>query len=676
MIETERSAEPAADKSVASRPRGVTWRSVTIAFLLVPLNAYWVAMTETVWYAGFPTTISLFYNVVFILVALTLLNALVRLRWPRHALHHGELMVVYTILCLTSTMVSHDMLQVLTPIMTYCYNYAKPENEWGELFLRYVPRWLTVDGSIPAWLGGGSSDLPTRLMYEGGSSLYIPAIWKAWVVPVGMWTIFCTMLYGMTLGLNVIFRRRWIESERLTFPIVQLPFELSKPRTTLTRSRMFWIVLAVVFAADILNGLNVYNAKWPRIPLTSGSAPGYNIGAQIPDWPWNVLSHGGFMLGFYPFAVGLCLLLPTELAFSCWTFFFIFKVMRVLCAVWGIYRGEGPPYIEEQSFSAYMALAVFSGWTARHHLVGVWRAVWGLPGRLDDAREPMSYRMAGALVVIGFSVAVIFGWRAGMGLTYAFFFFLIYLLLSQAVSRIRAEMGLPAHDLHHAGPGVMLERIIGTVNIPPPTRTATEVFCWFNRAYRAHPAPHQIEGFKLAERTRFGAKPLAWAMALSIPIGAITAYWVLLHCMYDRGVAAHFMEPKVPLIFGQEPWIRLAGAMQNPQPYRATPAFAIGIGFVVTLVLMSLQVRIPWWPLHPAGYAVSSSWAMMYLWCPMLIAWVAKSLVTRYGGNRAFHSLVPVAFGLILGDMAGGCFWSMWALWRLPATAPYCIWGK
>jgi hypothetical protein len=657
--------------------RGVTVRSVVIALLLVPFNAYWVAMTETVWYAGFPTTISLFYNVVFLVLAVHVLNRLVALVLPKSALTHGELMVIYVVLCLTSTMVSHDMLQVLTPIMTYAFKYATPENQWESLFFRYIPDWLTVNGTIPGFLGGGKSPDVVRLMYEGGTvgTLYRPDIWKAWVVPTGMWTLFCTCLFGMTLGMNSLFRRRWIESERLTFPIVQLPLELTRPGSAMWRSRNFWVAFGVVCAIDLMNGLHVIYPTWPQIPVTSQSNPAFNIGASIQDWPWSALSWGAFWLGFYPFGIGLCLLLPTELALSCWAFYFIFKIMRLLCAIWGISRAEGPPYIEEQSFAGYVGLALFSAWAARGYLRAVVRTVLGHKD-IDDSREPMRYRTALLLLVAGYAGAVWMGAAAGMSLWYAAAFFLIYFLLSLAVSRIRAEMGLPAHDLHAAGPGVVLERIIGTRNLSPATLTATEVFCWFNRAYRAHPSPHQIEGFRIAQRTGMNPRPLSWVMGLAIPIGAVSAFWALLHCMYSMGIAAHFMEPKVPKIFGTEPWDRLAATMQNPRLAHGTAGIAIVSGVVVTMAMMALTVRVPWWPLHPAGYAVSSSWAMTYLWCPMLIAWVVKSLVTRYGGNRAYHALVPVAFGLILGDMAGGCAWSVWGLILKPSVAPYCIWGK
>ena len=59
----------------------VTPRAVALALVLMPLNAYWVTKMEVVRYLGHPTTISLFFNVVFILTILIALNALVRRVW-------------------------------------------------------------------------------------------------------------------------------------------------------------------------------------------------------------------------------------------------------------------------------------------------------------------------------------------------------------------------------------------------------------------------------------------------------------------------------------------------------------------------------------------------------------------------------------------------------------------
>ena len=50
---------------------------------------------------------------------------------------------------------------------------------------------------------------------------------------------------------------------------------------------------------------------------------------------------------------------------------------------------------------------------------------------------------------------------------------------------------------------------------------------------------------------------------------------------------------------------------------------------------------LPWFPFHPVGYAVSSSWSLSLLWLPLLIAWIIKSVLLRYGGLRAYRQAMP-----------------------------------
>ena len=83
---------------------GVTWRSVLIATVLAPINCYWVVMMGEVRYSGHPTTVSLFFNVIFTILVIRLCNELVRRYSPKHALSQGEQIVVYTMLSIASAL--------------------------------------------------------------------------------------------------------------------------------------------------------------------------------------------------------------------------------------------------------------------------------------------------------------------------------------------------------------------------------------------------------------------------------------------------------------------------------------------------------------------------------------------------------------------------------------------
>ena len=83
-----------------------------------------------------PTTISLFFNVVFILLVVTLLNGGVARLWPRAAMNRGELLVVYAMLAVASCLPAHDLLQIQVPMLVWPYRFADASNRWAELFFR------------------------------------------------------------------------------------------------------------------------------------------------------------------------------------------------------------------------------------------------------------------------------------------------------------------------------------------------------------------------------------------------------------------------------------------------------------------------------------------------------------------------------------------------------------
>jgi hypothetical protein len=43
----------------------------------------------------------------------------------------------------------------------------------------------------------------------------------------------------------------------------------------------------------------------------------------------------------------------------------------------------------------------------------------------------------------------------------------------------------------------------------------------------------------------------------------------------------------------------------------------------------------------------------------VLIAWIIKSGVLKYGGPESYHKLTPLMLGLILGDFTMQVFWAL-----------------
>lgn len=621
---------------------GFTLRAALIALVLTGPVTWWVVQVEYVRCTLHPTLISLFATSVFVLALLVAANAGVR-RWlPGRELRPAELLTVYVMLNISTCMVSHHFLQVLVSSIPYAARFSTPYNDWGALFADRLPRWLTVRD--PVSLKG---------FYEGGD-LYAPENYGPWLVPIACWSVFIMVLFGMFLCLNVLLRRQWTEREKLSYPLVQLPVALVAENAPLLRNRLFWIGFAIAGGIDLVNGLHQFYPSIPQIPIKT-----YNpaMFSSLPR-PWDAL--GWVPVTLYPMGIGLGMLLPLDMLFSCWFFFWVWKAEFVITRALGWDAAPQMPYVPQQSVGAYLGIAIFALVMARHHLAGLLWHFLGRPSDVDDSEEAISYRTAMWLLAGGTVFLLWFAWKAGMSLWLTGAFLLVFFAISLAITRMRAEMGLPAHDLQASGPDALLPGILGTRTLGTENAAALSLFQWFNRGYQSHVMPFQLESMRMAHGTRREGRGTLAAMWIAAVVGTVLGFWVLLHTIYSLGGAtSHFAPPICPLHLGGEPWNRMGAWAAYPTQGSPAQGLAVLAGLAVTLFLNAVRVQVAGFPLHPVGYAVSSSWSMHVLWMPMFVAWLMKLPLIRYGGLPMYRRLLPLFFGLIVGDCVVGCAWTI-----------------
>jgi len=617
----------------------VTLRAVVLGACLIPLSIMWLIQSEIVWYTGQPVTISLFYHVIFILLIVTAINLLVKKIAPAAALNAGELLTIYVMLCISNAIAGHDMLEILVPTMSHAFWFATPENRWAELG-QYLPPWLTV------------RDLEVlKGAYEGNSTMYSLKVIKAWGVPMLWWGSFVFALVLAIIFLNIIFRKQWTEFERLSYPVIQIPLELTTNTSALFRNKLLWIGLAISGTIDLINGLAFLYPSLPAIPIIHI----LNLRDYMTRPPWNAA--GDWVVSLYPFAVGLCFFLPLDLSFSCWFFYIFWKFERIIASAMGIRALPGFPFILEQGSGAYIGLGILALWISRRYLKQVFLKIIGRSSELDDAQEAIPYKGAflGLIACIGYML--LFSRRGGMPVLLGLAFFMIYFLISIAIARMRAELGPPAHDLHYSGPDMILVRTLGSQNISPHALGIMSMFWFFNRAYRAHPMAHTLEGFKIAERTHLSNKRLFASMIVATFLGIFFAFWTHLYIFYKHGMSAQIRGPAT--LFGFEPTVHLSDWIRNPQPPNIPGTIATILGIGQVLFLAAMRLKFVWWPFHPVGFAISSSWSMDQLWAAMMLSWAIKWAILRYGGARAYRPAIPFFVGLVLGEFAVGSFWNL-----------------
>lgn len=624
---------------------GLNVKSITIGLILVLLNVYWISAGNEIWGTVQLTIATLFFNSVFTLFVLTLLNLLFHKAFPKLSLSQGEMLIIYVMVVMTSTISGHTMMSFLIGGLTHSAWFATPENEWSELFLSYIPNWFAVtDRSV------------LKGYFEGESSFYITQNIKTWLVPILIWSAFITVLWFVLICINVLLKRQWTQRERLAYPIIQLPLEMTTEPRNFFKNHLLWIGFAIAGGIDLINGLNFLFPSVPYIPVRI-----HQIGQLFREKPWDAIGSWTHV-SFYPFIIGMAYFMPIDLSFSCWFFYVFGKAQAVFASAVGL----DDIHTFEQSIGAWISIGIVALWLGRSYFKQVIKEMFVKRNKKDDYDESISYRQAGLGIVAGMIFLVIVCLQAGMSLFIVSFFWLLYFALAIGITRVRAELGPPDQTIIYVDPGRTIVATLGTHRVGTPNMTIISLLYALNRCNRAHPMPSQLEALKLGEESSVSNRSMMIAMVLAIAVGIVATFWIHLSLMYNYGASVH------GVTYGGETFRRLQSWLTFPKDTDYTSLRFIGIGFSFTIFLMFMKSRFLWWPFHPAGYVLTTGEGMVYSWFAVFISWALKFTILKYGGVKGYHKAMPFFFGLILGEYTVACSWSILGIiLRIPT---YCAW--
>lgn len=616
-------------------------RGAIIVMLLLPINAYWIGVTEGLWHALHMTTLSLPMNVLFILIALVLLNKLIAMLYPKLALCPEELLLIHIGLTVQSVFIGHDQIVSLMGVIPAAAWFESPANRWQELFFPHIPIWLAITDKRAVWH-----------FYTGGGKFYASGYEGVWLKPAIVWTALLTSLFVAYISLTLLLYCRWAHQEKLGFPITRMPMEIALGRLN-WRSNSLWCGFVIAASVDMLNHLH---HLYPSVPFIKVRARDRDLMHFITEPPWTAL--GSIPLALYPFIIGYSYLMPLDVCTSAWFFYLIRKIQRLVGAMLGFMQLPRFPYESEQASGAALAIAALTLWRMRKALSAIIARLTGTRGKHE-----CNFRGHPGVVSILFAVTVfvclLISIRAGLSLGLAIAFWVLHFLISIAVTRLRAEAGPPSHSLLFANPQDLILAWFGSRSFHPRELTTLALFFWFNRLNRNHPMPVAIEAMRIGEVIRI---KLSVVCAFSALMGLMTVAF----CFYLYPVL--FYSHGATKVVGEVMWVgmdtfnRLASWIGTPSQPNVFSRCAVTFGFLFTLMLNALYHRMPWWGLHPLGYLLGMSFAIDFYWLCLLIGSTAKWLLLRYAGSYSALAATPFFIGLILGEGIVACSWSIYGI--------------
>ena len=463
--------------------------TLVLGSVLIILTCYWIISAENrvVWEL---TDFSIFPTVLFTFFLLALINPLLKKIFKGFAPTSRELALSYIMVSVATALAGHDIIRQLVPMIANAGWFATPENEWTELFFRFMPTWLTITdrGILQGY-------------FEGDDTFWQEHYLQAWMWPIVAWSGLVIVLLFMMLCVNIIIRRQWVDHEKLSYPLTTLPVELLGNTSALFRNKLIWLGFGIAFGLEILAGLNYL---FPAIPALKIKYQLY-----FSERPWNAV--GRLPIYVYPFAIGFGYLMPLELALSFWFFYLFWGAQRVFFSATGWTTAIGLQGV--QRGGAWLGIGALALVTSRRQIFEV------LSGVFSFRSKDGLYRLAVFGLLIGMGSVLAFWYFAGLSPWVALGYFSIYLVLCLGMTRMRAELGPPTHELHNMHPDRIMLLFIGSRPLGAQNLTNTTLLSWLAYGYRCHPMPHQLEAFKISRHFRLHENRLVVALIVASIVG-------------------------------------------------------------------------------------------------------------------------------------------------------------
>jgi hypothetical protein len=442
--------------------------------------------------------------------------------------------------------------------------------------------------------------------------------------------------------------RQWTHHERLTHPLAQVPTTLVDVGFTSRAFKIGFMCMAAVWLWQIFaeNGLSL-----PRLPLNSEeflrvkdvhTAPFLGIEAPssakwVYDGYWNTIR-------VIPFVIAIAFLVATDVGFSVWSGFFL----GALVCGWLYKAGIEVDFARQGrlvSGGALFGFALVILYLGRVHYWALLKAAFGASSAASKEDRLGVWGVRGIVVATVALAGLIYSYSGS--LLGAVIALLMLWAIVMVVARIVAESGLVCIQMQPELNPMFAS--LGFAGWFPLQALIVMGYLGSTLIFetRENAAGYAVQSQKLGEDAGHGKARFFVALGLlSFTAGIVAVVVALLS--HVAGPTSMGVDTNA-LQIG-----KLYPAAFNPNEAKVFTnqmSFAVGIAFVFVVV----ACRRVWsgFLFHPIGLVVAATWPIYNLWGSLMIGWVLKVIVLRYGGAKVYADLKPFAIGIIAADVAG-----------------------
>jgi hypothetical protein len=571
-----------------------------------------------------------------LVIANGLLGALVR----RLRLGRNEVLLIFVMLLAMAAIPGQDFAQHFYLNLVGVVYYTTPDIAGPEVYL---------DGLNPALFPSVDREAPVIRWAFEGLPPGAPFPFRPWLGPLAIWTPYLLAVYWMLLCAAAILSARWENHEKLLFPLMQVPNEMteqtSRALPTLLRNKGMWICFGLSCLLYIIKGLHTYFPAIPDINLQRTTERPFGGGPAVV--------FNNVPLHLYPEVIGISYLLTSEVGFSLW-FFYLFRLLQDFTRrLFGL-TTSSYAFFEMQTAGSYVVMGLALLWSARKYLAEVFGYALGLRAPPAGETQPAMQRVAAIGFIVGLLFVLYWATQVGMALSWALLLFGFLPLTGMVVSRVICEAGMsiysPPFRLNELIFRVVGSDVIGAQNVALMTAAS-----WVQvRSTATQFMPQAFQGLKLGSMGNLNRLHVLVLMMVAVGVAILTCHVAAPWIIYSWGVPKLGWWPRGSSLGTTK---GLVSAIANPVDMRLEDWIGLVVGGGLSVLLVAMRQRFLWWPFHPAGYVAWLGWPIDRYWLSIFLGWLSKTVVLRFFGYKVFAQLRPAAFGLILGICFILTFW-------------------
>ena len=576
-------------------------------------------------------TVLLFFLILFVNTSLNKL---------KKELSQGELLIIFIMMFVACAIPTMGFTQQLLPILAGGKYYATENNQWEKLILSHIPDWLAIN------------DPEAALYFFEGLPKGKTIPWSVWRLPLIAWISFILALYAVMYSMMVIIRKQWMEKEKIMYPLMQLPLEMTgKPQkgsliNEFFKNPLLWLGFAVPFLISSINGLHEYIHIIPKI----------NLITFLPIFRKTISLR--FCVSFP--VIGISYFLTTGLSLSLWLFAIlgifqtgIFRMLGYSIGPRDAYCSSSPS-VSHQGFGAILVLSIFIIWMARSHLKDVFRKAFKGDKNIDDSNEVLSYRTSVFIIIFG--LIYIMSWLIKSGLPFfatgilLFSAFAIFIVLTKVI--IQGGVMVVKSPLT---PQVFTIATVGSNSLGlSGLASLAYSFVWC-ADLKVFLMPYIAHSFKLIETIKMNKKLITFVIFLAVLISMAGSICTVMKLSYKYGGIN--LNQWYYRGCSTVPFTYIADKIKHPTGFSPQRWMFTGIGAVVMAGLIFMRNNFLWWPIHPLGFPVGNTLPIYTVWFSIFIAWLIKTFVLKYGGRKIYSRTKYFFLGLVLGQFVVAGLW-------------------